>query len=46
MPVKLVDQCMDQSGSSTAQTQAQPVTLVTFVSTTEVRMGHSGPSNC
>ena len=28
MPVKLVDQCMDQSGSSTAQTQAQPVTLV------------------
>ena len=37
-PVKLVDQYMDQSSSSTAQTQAQPVTLVSFASTTQVRM--------
>ena len=37
-PVKMVDQPMDQSGSSTAQTQAQPVTLVSFASTTQVRM--------
>ena len=33
-PVKMVDQPVDQSGSSTAQTQAQPVTPVSFVSTT------------
>ena len=38
MPVKIVEQLMDQSDSSTAQTQRQPVTLVTFVSTTQVRM--------
>ena len=37
-PVKMVDQPMDQSGSSTAQTQAQPVTLVSFASNTQVRM--------
>ena len=37
-PVKMVDQPMDQSGSSTTQTQAQPVTLVSFASTTQVRM--------
>ena len=37
-PVKMVDQPMDQSGSSTAQTQAQPVTPVSFASTTQVRM--------
>ena len=37
-PVKMVDQPMDQSGSSTAQIQAQPVTPVSFVSTTQVRM--------
>ena len=36
--VMIVDQPMDQSGSSTAQTQIQPVTLVTFASTTQVRM--------
>ena len=30
-PVKIVAQPMDQSGSSTAQTQKQPVTLVSFV---------------
>ena len=29
---------MNQSGSSTAQTQRQPVTLVSFASTTQVRM--------
>ena len=29
---------MDQSGSNTAQTQAQPVTPVSFASTTQVRM--------
>ena len=38
MPVKALDQCIDQSGSSTTQTQAQPVTLVSFGSTTQVRM--------
>ena len=38
MPVKIVEQLMDQSDSSTAQTQRQPVTLVSFVSTTQVRM--------
>ena len=37
-PVKMVDQPMDQSGSSTTQTQAQPVTSVSFASTTQVRM--------
>ena len=37
-PVKMVDQPMDQSGSSTAQTQAKPVTPVSFASTTQVRM--------
>ena len=29
---------MDQSDSSTAQTQRQPITLVSFASTTQVRM--------
>ena len=38
MPVKMVEQLMDQSDSSTAQTQRQPVTPVSFVSTTQVRM--------
>ena len=38
MPVKIVEQPMDQSDSSTVQTQRQPVTLVSFVSTTQVRM--------
>ena len=33
-PVKMVEQPMDQSGSSTAQTQRQPVTPVSFASTT------------
>ena len=37
-PVKMVDQPMDQSGSSIAQTQAQPVTPVSFAFTTQVRM--------
>ena len=38
MPVKVVEQLMDQSDSSTAQMQRQPVTPVSFVSTTQVRM--------
>ena len=38
MPVKMVEQPMDQSHSSTAQTQRQPVTPVSFASTTQVRM--------
>ena len=38
MPVKIVEQPMDQSDSSKAQTQRQPVTPVSFVSTTQVRM--------
>ena len=38
MPVKIVEQPMDQSDSSTAQTQIQPVTPVSFASTTQVRM--------
>ena len=37
-PVKIVEQLMDQSDSSTAQTQRQPVTMVSFASTTQVRM--------
>ena len=36
--VKMVDQPMDQSGSSTTQTQREPVTPVSFASTTQVRM--------
>ena len=38
MPVKMVEQLMDQSDSSTAQTQRQPFTLVSFAFTTQVRM--------
>ena len=38
MPVKIVEQPMDQSDSSTGQTQRQSVTLVSFASTTQVRM--------
>ena len=37
-PVKRVEQPMDQSDSSAVQTQRQPVTPVSFVSTTQVRM--------
>ena len=36
--VKIVEQPMDQSDSSKAQTQRQPVTPVSFASTTQVRM--------
>ena len=36
--VKIVKQPMDQSDSSAVQTQRQPVTPVSFVSTTQVRM--------
>ena len=35
MLVKIVEQLMDQSDSSTAQTQRQPVTPVSFASTTQ-----------
>ena len=38
MLVKIVEQPMDQSGSSAVQTQRQPVTPVNFTSTTQVRM--------
>ena len=38
MPIKIVEQPMDQSDSSTAQTQRQPVTPVSFASTMQVRM--------
>ena len=38
MLVKMVEQPMNQSDSSTAQTQRQPVTPVSFASTTQVRM--------
>ena len=38
MLVKIVEQPMDQSDSSTTQTQRQPVTPVSFASTTQVRM--------
>ena len=41
MLVKIVEQPMDQSDSSAVQTQRQPVTVVSFVSTT-----HGSPSNC
>ena len=37
-PVKMVDQPLDQPGSSTAQTAALLVILVSFASTTQVRM--------
>ena len=37
-PVKIVEQPMDQSGSSTAQTQGQLVTPVSFASTMQVQM--------
>ena len=39
----MVDQPMDQSGSSTAQTQVQLITLVSFASTTQVRMDRVVP---
>ena len=37
-PIKIVEQPMDPSDSSTTQTQRQPVTPVSFVSTTQIRM--------
>ena len=42
-PVKIVEQPMDQSDFSTAQTQRQPVKLVSFASTTQVRMDTEVP---
>ena len=43
-PVKIVDHLMDQSDCSTAQTQRQLVTLVSFASTTQVGMNTVVPS--
>ena len=44
MLVKIAEQLMDQSDSSKAQTQRQPVTPVSFASTTQVRMDIVVPS--
>ena len=43
-PVRIVDQPVDKSESSAGQTQNHPVTLVSFVSTTQVRMDIAVPS--
>ena len=43
-PMRIVDQPMDKSESSAGQTQNQPVTPVSFVSTTQVRMDIAVPS--
>ena len=42
--MRIVDQPVDKSESSAEQTQNQPVTPVSFASTTEVRDGHCSPS--
>ena len=43
-PVRIVDQPVDKSESSAEQTQDQPVTPVSFVSATQVRMDIAVPS--
>ena len=43
-PVRIVDQLLDKSESSAEQTQNQPVTPVSFVSATQVRMDIAVPS--
>ena len=43
-PMRIVDQPVDKSESSAEQTQNQPVTPVSFVSATQVRMGIAVPS--
>ena len=43
-PVRIVDQPVDKSESSSEQTQNQPVTPVSFASTTQVRMDIAVPS--
>ena len=43
-PVRIVDQPVDKSESSAGQTPNQPVTPVSFVSTTQVRMDIAVPS--
>ena len=43
-PMRIVDQPMDKSESSAEQTQNQPVTLVGFASSTQVRMDTAVPS--
>ena len=43
-PVRIVDQPVDKSESSAEQTQNQPVTPVSFVSFTQVRMDTAVPS--
>ena len=42
-PMNLTDQCMAQPGSSTSLTQEQPVTPVSFASTTQVRTDTAVP---
>ena len=42
--MRIVDQPVDKSESSAEQTQNQPVTPVSFVSTTQVRMDIAVPS--
>ena len=42
-PVRIGDQPVDKSESSAGQTQNQPVTLVSFASTTQVRMDIAVP---
>ena len=43
-PMRIVDQPVDKSESSAEQTQNQPVTPVSFVSSTQVRMDTAVPS--
>ena len=43
MPMRIVDQPVEKSESSAGQTQNQPVTLVSFASTTQVRMDIAVP---
>ena len=42
--MRIMDQPVDKSESSAEQTQSQPVTPVSFVSTTQVRMDIAVPS--
>ena len=42
-PIHVADQCMVQHGSSAALTQGQPITPVSFVSTTQVRLDTAIP---
>ena len=42
-PIHMADQCVVQQGSSAALTQGQPITPVSFASTTEVRLDTAIP---